>query len=402
MKRQVHIFGAPAIFVPAVLMPAILSLTFLTTCGKTTKGPVSAGLAQSTNIAALYKSMTTSLTAMQVTGYTTSLGFADENWTSDSWGAIDRFACPDSGCTGSDTAKETINSQLDSSRGGVLGKVKKELKNLCYMGALMPSTEIDSAFLPIVATVHTVTVTDAMVINLISDCKMDSTEAATFKTKTVSLTIEDPQGTAYDRYVTLNYGSGDKPYYVKNSDGVIRVAAYDSNTTGDNSTHGISRVLFEKDLATEIFRYEYFSRIVATGQTEALGGDLTFSRGYINDVSKEISFVGDFGKSYYQANHTFIGLSSNMAEINAGAFFSMTAASDIALTGAFVCFKRADGTFVNSSGCTENSAKTRKLEWKSSTPLFVTIAASTQSSWELTTTTSVKPFDGESLVTLAP
>ena len=397
MRRQISF-----IFVPAVIVTAILSVTFLTTCGKDSKGPVSAGLAQSTNIAALYKSTATSLTAMQVTGYTTSLGFADETWTSDSWGVTDRFACPDTGCTGSDTAKETINSQLDSSRGGVLGKVKKELKNLCYMGALMPSAEIDSAFLPIVAAAHTVTVTDAMVTNLISDCKMDSTEAATFKTKTVSLTIEDPQGTTYDRYVTLNYGSGDKSYYIKNSDGFIRAAFYDGSTTGDNSTHGISRVLFEKDLATEIFRYEYFSRILATGQTEALGGALTFSRGYINDVTKEISFVGDFGKSYYQANHTFIGLSSNTAEINAGAFFSMTAASDKALTGAFVCFKRADGTFVNSSGCTENSSKSRKLEWKSSAAMFSTIAASAQSSWDLTAATSVKSFDGESLVTLAP
>lgn len=366
------------------------------------KGPVSAGLDPSKDIATLYKVMATSLGAMQVTGYATTIGFADETWTSESWGVTERFACPDSGCTGSDTAKETINAQLDSSRGGVVGTIKKELVSLCFIGVLMPADEIDFDFLPIVASKHTLEVSDAMVASLTSDCKLSAAEAAAYKTKTVTLTIEDPVGTVYDRNLIFNSGAGDKPYYIKNSDGMIRVADHDSNTSGEGSTHGISRVILEKDLATDIFRYEYFARILATGQTEALGGKQIFSRGYVNGFTKEVSFVGDFGAAYYQINHTFIGLSANTAEASAGAYFSRTAASDTALTGAFVCFKKTDGTFVNSTGCTDNSFDDRKREWNTSASVFTKIAGSTQASWDLEASTGLKDFDGASLLTVAP
>jgi hypothetical protein len=387
------------------LIPIFATMIALASCGKKTSD-IGSAAAQSKDVAALYTSITDSLSTLHITGYgTTNLNFMDETWTDNSWGTTVRFACPDTKCSGNITAKGALDANLDSARGGVNGTLKTKINPLCYVGALIPATEIGTDFLPVVGAKHQLSVDDVIVAKLTSNCGMSTSAATAMKTVPPSLTVEDPEGDSYDRYVVFSTGGTDAkdyPFYIKNSDGYIRMAIYDGNTSGSNSTHGISRVLIEKDLATDIFRFELFGRIAATGQTESTGGDLTFSRGYLNNGTKELSFITDFGTAYYQANHTFMGLSTNSAAANAGAYFSRTSADSTAFTGAFVCFKKSDGTFINGTGCTDSAADDRRRVWNSSASLFVTIDASTQASWALAATSVVKNFDASSILTLAP
>ena len=84
-----------------------------------------------------------------------------------------------------------------------------------------------------------------------------------------------------------------------------------------------------------------------------------------------------------------------------GSYIARYAEDSTALEGAFVCFSKVDGSFVNSTGCTENASKTRKVAWNADSALFTTIRAATSAEWALDATTEVASFTEATIATTA-
>lgn len=333
-----------------------------------------------------------------------SFDLADETWTNAEW-TESRFNCYDS-CSGSASGQKFVADTLDKSKSGPMGNVQKSINSFCYVGAMLDSSKFDSSGLPIDGS-YPITVTDAMKAALKTDCLMDDETITQLGSATVSIAVEASSSTAYDKLITFAMSAGGQtqtyPIYYKNSGGKIAIGQFSASGTAPNVT--VTHSIMVQDLNTNLFCMEHFYRTfpaTADATTGGMtGGSFSYYRGFYDKNTGEVRFFSNMGNSYYQKNNTFVSISANENEAQAGAYLSRTTDENTALTGAFVCFLKADGAFVNNTGCTENASEDRKTSWSKDSTLWSTVAGKTYDAWGDTPVT-IPEFDKTTMYTLEP
>lgn len=353
---------------------------------------------------------TYSIAALRADSSGPSLALADDVWDAASWGTTQRFNWFGDGHPGtSATAREYLHDALDKNLPGPMGAVAKGFGPFCYLGVLMPASGFDSVTgLPVVG-LYPVTMTDAMKEALKTTCNMTDRDIQGIPSDGLSITVAESASASFDRRITFEI-KGDSeemsyPFEFKNSAGIVAISSMEK--TGTAASGRVSRMIVQQDMSTKIFRMEYYDRtfpVPARGSAIG-GGDVdsySFYRGFYDGNTKEVRFFSNMGNSNFYANSTFLGLNGNEGESQAGAYFHRTADGEgTELAGAFVCFNRTDGAFINTTGCTENSANDRKQVWTSESPLWVTVTGKGFADWG-PTVGAIPQFDATTMFTVEP
>lgn len=360
------------------LMTISLLSAFATSCGKKDSDDNSGGGdSKPAGVLEAYSEVSSSAGKLNLTQYKsgTSLALADEEWDDSDWATTDRFNCFGE-CDGSITAKQYVDDAINPKKPGPLGTAMESIEMLCIVGALYADDLEDG--LPPVGT-KKFKITKDIIKVLEDECDAGDDVSEGLQSATLSAKTTDVSGDDYDRKIVFTVdgdnGEEEYPFYYKNSDDIVAIGTFEKS--GDESEGSITRSVFKIDMAKKIFRMEYYSRDWPTDHENIDDHGFSFYRGFLDEDSGEVRFLSNMGNSNYQLNNTFLSLNGNEgdSEKQAGAYFARTSQEGTGLEGAFVCFKKKDGDYVNNSGCTENDDEDRKTPWSKDESLWKKVEA---------------------------
>jgi hypothetical protein len=354
---------------------------------------------QPTGVLELHSAVSEEIDKLRISEYgETGLRLAEETWDADEWGLTERFNCIGECEEGhSATAKAYLDDVLNPDAGGPVGSINESMGMFCLVGIALEDHMVDG--LPEEVTDEEFTFDADALVKVDEDCGMGGDIDEGLE---ISITVEALEDVAYDRKMTFTIPAMEETFefYLKNTDGMVRVA-----TLSENDENVFGRKLVEMDLKGGTFRYEeYYRNLVEPAENDqGMAGSFSFYRGFIDLNTAEVRFLSNMGSSTYLLNNTFVSVSGKKSEDEetAGAYFARTSDEGTSLDGAFVCFEKATGDFVNATGC-EESDDDRKIEWDEDEELFVAVEGKEIADWDFSDEMTIVEFDAETIYTLEP
>lgn len=389
----------------------ILAMTVAVSCAKkddeetttTSRDPD-----QPAGVLALQSTIMSKVGELHLTEYgDTSLRLAETSWTETEWGTTPYFNCFGECQNGSQTPASYLDQATDPDKSGPVGNVKESISMLCVVGAVFGTDNLDADGLPKDMTDAALTLSADAKTKLIDECGETEESVGEIEQYTLKGTVKSLSAdAAYDKIVTLNITTGEGEmsftFYLKNSDGKVAIASISTDESKmDGVVNSVTRSLFAYDIADGILRFEYFDRTFPKDGTPiANAGSFSFYRGFHDSNTKEVRFLSNMGSSNYALNNTFLSLSGNEDQAQAGGYFARTG-EGTNLEGAFVCFNKVDGSFVNATGCDETS-NDRKQAWGPTAAMWIAVEAKDFADWGLGEATSLPDFDADTMYTVEP
>lgn len=318
------------------------------------------------------------------------------DWDDSIWSSTEIFNCfSECDVAGhSSTPAQFVGQALDKERNSSpLEKVQQAVSMICTLGVVFA----DEAGVPSAVTGKEVAVNAAFREKLASQCGDEGGGDEEDFTATVD--VEEIDGATFDRKITFHVGEGDVfVNYIRNDGTTINIGSLENSE--ENGESSISRTLVSYDNSTKIFRFEY----VNMQEGNSINTSLNFYRGFTDKNTNEIRFAAVMGSNYKVdgrwQNLSFLSVNGNGEEDQAGATMSRQDAYQ-SFKNKFDCFLTSDGSFVNFSGCTENSAENRTSDWSFESELFDKVL-DRGLNWTLGADSSVVAFTKDNMLSLEP
>lgn len=294
----------------------------------------------------------------------------------------------------SNTPAQFVGQALDKDRNSSpLQKVQEAVGVFCTLGVVFA----DEAGIPSAVTGKEVLVDAAFREKLATECGDD--KGGDEEDFTATVDVEDISGAAFDRKITFKIdGEAAFVTYIRNDGTTINVGSLESYEE-DGST-SVSRTMLSYDSSSKIFRFEY----VNMQDGNSINTSLNFYRGFTDKNTNEIRFGAVMGSNYKVEdrwqNLSFLSVNGNGEEAQAGATMSRQDAYQ-SFVNKFDCFLTEDGSFVNFTGCTENSAENRKSDWSFESELFAKVAARGLN-WTMGADSTIAAFTKDNMLSLEP
>jgi hypothetical protein len=358
-----------------ILGASLIAMSFASACGKKSDSDDKSkddGISKPAGMLEAYSSIQENVDKLVITSYDSGTSLAEEEWDAAGWEDTARFNCFDECENGSITSSQYVADALDKEKSGPMGAVNESMSTICMVGALY-ADKLDEDGLPTIGE-ESLSITEAVKDSLVADCGFDAGELDGAEDIELSAVVTEDESEAYDRKIIFTNSGEEFPIYFKNSDDIVAMAQISKSGTADDGQ--VTRSIFSIDLVNKIFRMEYYNRTFPDNKTPiASAGSYSFYRGVYDETAAEVRFLSNMGSSNYLLNNTFLALSANDGEIETGAYVARTADNTTTLDGAFVCFEKDEGSFVNSSGCTENETYDRKEVWSADSSLWKKVTA---------------------------
>jgi hypothetical protein len=310
--------------------------------------------------------------------------------TEEKWNNQETFNWFDSGNSGSATPKEFVNAALNPDQDNApLNKMKSSMDMLCTLGALFPESELGADGMPKAREFEELEVDEDTIARIEENCNQeigDDEEIGTFE-----VGVEDITSDHYSKYIKM-YVGGDYPQtlniYLGFKPTGISLLQW---TEEEKEDPYVERMAFNYDPQNKLFAFEYISGVFAEEQSSK---SYNHHRVAIDENTDEARVFAVMGSSL-EENLTFIGLNGNFKESEVGVSFYRVGPPNVA--DAFICVNADDGSFVNTTGCTENDDLDRETEFNQDSEGFSSAYEIDADDWNGDETISPPSFDLDSI-----
>lgn len=309
------------------------------------------------------------------------------------WETQQTFNWFDDSHEGSATPKEFLQAALDPEQSNApLYKMTQATSMMCIVGAMFGDDDLDADGMPKARALGTLTVDADAVSRIETECGDDFDEEVL---SLIQVSVTDLTNDDYSKYIKMVI-EGEETltthFYVGFSPTSISLLQWDES---ESETPTVNRTAYKYNPQTGEFAFEYFYRVF--GSTFATKS-YNHHRVAINEQSNEARVTAVMGSSD-EENLTFIGLNGNFEESQAGASFYRIGPPDV--SDQFVCVDVDDGSFVNTTGCTENADEDRLYEFNVDSVSFSSGNALEHDEWITDENVAPPAFDLDSILTEA-
>ena len=325
---------------------------------------------------------------------TTVLKLADleaDPWDSAIWSTNEIFNCfgPCEEVGHSNTPSQFVAQAINSDRqGSPMAAVQESVGILCLLSQIFDN----SKGMPSAGT-KTVSFNEDLRGDLASACPAVELGETDFD---ATVTVSDLTGTMFDKKIDFTRsGQSGSTVYIRSNDKLVNVG----NFVG--SADSVRRSILSYNKESKIFRFE----LIGMNGPGDISKILNFYRGFIDENTNEMRFTAVIGSNFKIAdrwqNLSFLTVNGQFEQNEIGASISRQNAQST-FENKFICFKAENTTFVNNTGCTEDTNNNRKSSWSYTNQLFIDFAAKSPADWKMTENTGLADFDATTIFTLAP